>query len=96
MRKFTTLTVDSYTGYNIVLSECSYNMAMDWLNKEIQKSDAKIFRIFKVVKGIKPLMRIEVGVPHYGKDIMGGTNVYYGLCRNFYYDEDRGYLLKDF
>ena len=31
MREFKTMCKDSVTGLQIVLSECSYNMACDWL-----------------------------------------------------------------
>ena len=30
-------TKDNITGYELLLSECSYNMAMKWLENEINK-----------------------------------------------------------
>ena len=37
MREFKTFTKDSKTGYEMILSECSYNMAMDWLENKIKE-----------------------------------------------------------
>lgn len=37
MRVFTALCVDKKTGYEMILSECSYNMAMNWLEAKIKK-----------------------------------------------------------
>ena len=95
MRHFTSECKDKLTGLSILLSECSYNMAMDWLDREIKKENCEVLRVIKVHKGWCPLMMIETGIPCYGKDIYGGTNVYYAGCRKFYYDEDRGLLLAD-
>lgn len=37
MREFTATVRDSKTGYEMILSECSYNMAMNWLEGKIKK-----------------------------------------------------------
>lgn len=34
MREFKTSTIDNITGMEMVLSECSYNMACDWLSRK--------------------------------------------------------------
>ena len=34
MREFKTSTIDNATGMEMVLSECSYNMACDWLERK--------------------------------------------------------------
>lgn len=95
MRHFTLECKDNQTKLSMVLSECSYNMAMDWLQREAEKNGSEIFRVVKVTKGWFPLTMVEVGIPHRGMDYTGQPNVWYGLCRKFYYDEDRGLLLAD-
>lgn len=44
MRKFVTSCKDDKTGYEMILSECSYNEACDWLEKEIAKCGYEIIR----------------------------------------------------
>ena len=34
MREFRTSCIDNVTGMEMVLSECSYNMACDWLERK--------------------------------------------------------------
>lgn len=42
MRKFTAECKDTVTGYSMILSECSYNMAMDWLMRELKSEDVVV------------------------------------------------------
>ena len=81
MRVFKTETKDSKTGYSMVLSEVSYNMACDWLSKELAKFGYEITRTEKHVNGLMYIW---------------STNVRSGkLARMYYYDEERGYLLGE-
>ena len=45
MRRFTTACRDSVTGYEMILSECSYNQACDWLSRELIKQDYEILEV---------------------------------------------------
>lgn len=84
MRKFTALTKDSITGYQVILSECSYNMAMDWLERECQKYGYQIHSAQGYSEpGMENARAVIVDFPD-GK-----------YFRTFYYDEDRGYLLGE-
>ena len=77
MRKFVTSCKDSKTGYEMILSECSYNMAMDWLEKEMNKYGLSISHIETTKEYTKIYTEDDKSVPG----------------RTFVYDEERGYLL---
>ena len=80
MRVFNTLCKDDKTGYQMILSECSYNMAMDWLERKCIDSGCT----FRIVQDyVHDLSAIVVD------DSKGN------IARIFYYDEDRGYLLGE-
>lgn len=79
MRVFKTECKDNKTGYSMILSECSYNMAMDWLEKELAKKDYGVSATYTMENG---LIAIFTGV-----GMCSG--------RTFYYDEERGYLLGE-
>lgn len=68
MRKFVTNCIDDITGMTMVLSECSYNMACDYLMRSI-------------------------GQPISVKLVNNMAEIKYPKI-TFYYDENRGYLLK--
>lgn len=89
MRVFTTLCKDEKTGYQMVLSECSYNMAMDWLERKVKKEliDPGFHHYISSHNGIK-LIKIVVDSWHEGVQK-------YVENRIFYYDEDRGYLMGE-
>lgn len=71
--------VDSVTGLEIVLSECSYNMAVEWLSNEMKQHGHIIWKA-----------RIEDGLTAiYTGEFTGNLN------RKFFYDEERGYLLGE-
>ena len=81
MRVFNSSYKDSKTGYEMILSECSYNMAMDWLSKELAKYGYEISRTEVHIDGL-----IYIWSNH----VRSGA-----LCRMYYYDEERGYLLGE-
>ena len=84
MRVFQTECKDDKTRYSMVLSECSYNMAMDWLSRELKKYGSEITRTEKHTNG---LMYIWTGKYFNPTD--------YEFGRMFFYDEERGYLLGE-
>ena len=81
MRVFQTECKDDKTGYSMVLSEASYNMAMDWLSKELAKYGYEITRTELHTNG---LMYI------WSNNVRSGAS-----ARMYYYDESRGYLLGE-
>lgn len=82
MRVFTTLCKDAITGFQMILSECSYNMAMDWLEHKCIKNGCEFSTVQQYyVKG-----RMLPAVTVYNKD---------RTIRVFVYDEERGYLLGE-
>lgn len=86
MRKFTTECKDDKTGLSMVLSECSYNMAMDWLVKELEKYGVEIYRCEYDYR--KEMYVIFTGeFSHILAD--------FKPCRRYFYDEERGYLLGE-
>lgn len=93
MRKFVTTCIDDKTGYTMVLSEASYNVAMDWLQKEAAKYDKEIFR---TENNGTDNMWIYVGTPKKDVNPMTGyEDVWYTNQVVFHYDESRGYLMKE-
>ena len=84
MRKFTVECKDDKTGYSMVLSECTYNMACDWLERTLKKYGVEICGVFFNRKtGMTEL--------YSGRPDKNGLN----LCRKYFYDEERGYLLGE-
>lgn len=83
MKHFTSETKDTRTGLSMVLTECSYNEAMDWLSKELLKYNVVISCIGSMHK------------PYELKVIDTETIKVGAKMRTFYYDEDRGYLLGE-
>lgn len=81
MKEFRTSCKDSKTGYEMILSECSYNMAMNYLADRLSEVGYEIRNIAITKDGIKVITTnsIKVGV----------------IGRTFYYDEGRGYLLGE-
>lgn len=79
MRKFETLCKDEKTGYQMILSECSYNEACFWLQGELDKC------------GWEVIGTETVGdyTAIYTEDASGKP------AREFVYDESRGYLLSE-
>lgn len=100
MRKFVTSCIDEKTGYEMVLSEASYNEAMYWLQRDIEKSiyPREIYRTEDNGtddNGIDD-MWIFVGIPKKGINPMTGyEDVWYTNTVIFHYDESRGYLMKE-
>lgn len=77
---------DSKTGYTMVLSECSYNMACDWLERTLKKYEIDIY-------DCKTDSKTGFTVLQSGKysHILGDFIPY----RKYYYDEVRGCLLGE-
>lgn len=83
MKEFKICCRDSITGFEMILSDCSYNMAMDWLvRKNIDILSCKNSTIYNNMTVIK------TGI---WSHILGD----FKPSRTFYYDETRGYLLGD-
>ena len=85
-------TIDSKTHHTIVLSDASYNMAMDWLQRELAKTDREIFRCDNCGTNH---MEIYTGMPQAGLDVNGRPDVWYNGILMFYYDEERGLLMQE-
>lgn len=85
-------TVDSKTGHTLVLSEASYNMAMEWLQTELAKHGREIFRCENCGTNN---MEIYTGEPHAGLDVNGMPDMWYRNIVKFYYDEERGLLMQE-
>lgn len=83
MRIFYTEVKDNKTGLSMVLAECSYNMAMDWLERELAKYGVVIRHIGKIYH---PFELTTIGTEKYNT---------WEIMRTFYYDEERGYLLGE-
>ena len=82
MRKFEVSCIDNKTGYQMILSECTYNMACGWLDHELRsKYDMEIVRCeYNYTRDMHVLWTSdEEGVPG----------------RRYFYDEQRGYLLGE-
>lgn len=93
MMKFVTSCIDEKTGYTMVLSDASYNVAMDWLQRQCEKYFKEIFRTEN--NGTDDVL-IYVGEPK--KDvnpITGEIDVWYTNQIVFHYDESRGYLMEE-
>lgn len=89
--EYVTQCKDNKTGLTLVLSEVSYNVALDWLQRKAEKYFRQIFRCEKVGE----LMEISVGKPKVGADYNGWETKWYADIIKFYYDEDRGLLLEE-
>jgi hypothetical protein len=85
MRVFTTECKDTKTPYSMVLSECSYNMAMKWLHDTLWKYKVEICRCFMNDKGL-----MEIWTAKFDDTINN-----YRPMRHYFYDEERGYLLGE-
>lgn len=79
MREFKTSCVDSITGFEMILSDCSYNMAIDWLERDCKKHCIRPYKAKKVNDLI----------------VIYTTDNYFRDSRKFFYDEKRGYLLGE-
>ena len=87
--------IDSKTGRTLVLSDASYNMAMDWLQRDLEKS---IYprEIYRTENNGTNDMLIYVGIPTVGINPMTGyEDVWYTNTVVFHYDEERGYLMQE-
>ena len=77
---------DDQTGYSMVLSECSYNMACQWLHDTLWNQGVEICRVVPDNKtGF-----IELWTAKWDDYINN-----YTPCRKYFYDEYRGYLLGE-
>lgn len=86
MKEFRCRCVDDKTGYEMVLSEVSYNMACDWLDRCIREEGSEIARIeFNTDNGLYEI---------FTETYMEVTHEYIPN-RKFYYDEKRGYLMGE-
>lgn len=74
---------DTKTGYEMILSEVSYNRAMFWLQEELKRHN---YTIRSTAQMHKPFELTVVTT----NTIRTGA-----LGRMFYYDGDRGYLLGE-
>lgn len=92
MRRFVTACVDELTGFYMELSEVSYNMAMDWLQREAKKFDKEIYRVESEGEDVK----IYVGTPVMDiNPITGHQDKWFRNTLIFHYDESRGYLMQE-
>lgn len=80
MKKFCSSVVDTKTNKEILYTDCSFNMAMMQLEKDFNFD----------VKSVKIIMINNVKLT----EVKGFVYSRNRECV-FYYDEDRGYLLRD-
>lgn len=92
MMQFVTTCIDEKTGYTMVLSDASYNVAMDWLQRKCEKYFKEIFRTEN--NGTDDVT-IYVGTPKQDFDFNGNPTVWYTNQVIFHYDESRGYLMEE-
>lgn len=89
MTVYKTLCKDSKTGYYMVLSDVSYNKAVDWLEREMSEEGSG------EITGIE--FDGDLCIIHtfpFTDELT--ENEQRGLIgRNFFYDEERGYLLGE-
>ena len=95
MRIFKTEVKDDKTGYSVVLSECSYNMACDWLSRELGKYNYEIVEIARRIKDNLLVITTESTRLDFDVDVMLDGPIHGSKGRTFYYDEERGYLLGE-
>ena len=85
--------IDSKTGRTLVLSDASYNMAMEWLQNEQGAHNRDIFRCENCGTDN---MQIYTGECTDGINPRTGEwDVWYKNIVMFYYDESRGYLMQE-
>ena len=75
--------IDSVTGYDLLLSEVTYNEACCWLNGVLEMSNYEVRGTAEMTKP-RRLTVIKTCA------IKNGA-----IGREFYYDEERGYLLGE-
>ena len=92
MRGFAVKCVDSKTGYTMVLEECSYNMALDWLQRNQERVGREIFRLDH---DDSYHTTIYTGRPADGYDMNGNPERFFADIDKYHYDEERGYLLSE-
>lgn len=86
MRVFKTSCRDNKTGYEMILSECSYNEACEWLFNEVRKVGREICRTeYNVDTKLH-----EIWTAEWSDAICN-----YVPTRHYYYDEERGVLLGE-
>ncbi len=91
MRKYVSQCVDEKTGLILVLSDVSYNMAMDWLQRQAEKYFKEIYRC-EMKDG---MVNICVGTLKKGEDFNGNPCIWFTDTITFYYEEERGVLLQE-
>ncbi len=92
MMEYVTQCKDNKTGLTLVLSEVSYNQAIDWLQRKAEKYFKEIFRC-ESIDTTRTV--ISVGTPKHDFDFNGNPTVWYTNIIKFYYDEERGLLLEE-
>lgn len=92
MMEYVTQCIDPKTGHTLVLSEASYNQAMDWLQRKAEKYFKEIYRCESCDTNN---MQIYVGEPVSRLNDSGLPDVYYRNTVMFYYDEERGLLMEE-
>lgn len=79
---------DSKTGYEMIFSDCTYNMAMFELQNIAESNNYWIEDPVTLDNG---LVRITIR-----KDVIRGDYTYEAkVVRRYYWDENRGYLLGE-
>ena len=82
---------DHVTGYEMILSECSYNQACDWLSRELAKHGCEIWRTEQRISDNLYVIFTAVAVC----PLDSAGSMFMKDDRTFYYDETRGYLLGE-
>ena len=86
MRVFKVVCTDAITNYEMILSECSYNMACDWLERTLNKYGIEIYDC---------KVNSETGFMELAAGKFSESLGEYKLTRRYFYDEIRGILLGE-
>jgi len=88
MRVFNACCKDEKAGYEMMLSECSYNQAMNWLEIELLKESNEVVGVS--CRGDIYTIHTAPITDELSEEEQRGL-----LGRDFFYDEERGYLLGE-
>jgi hypothetical protein len=86
MREIRISCKDDKTGYQVLLTETSYNFACDWLDKVVKEAGREICRCFH---------NDETGLTEIWTAEWSDKICNYKPTRHYFYDESRGYLLGE-
>lgn len=87
--------IDNKTGYELIVSECSYNHVCMWLARELQPSHIEIVTCTVLKNGLIEIKTQPTKLEFDADEMLNGKIIGKSSPRTFYYDEERGYLLGE-